>query len=566
MENRRFILIALIGVVCFFIYQAWQDDQARNKAPTAAVVAEQPPVDEVPAVGDVPAATAGGGAAKGGADSPGGPAPMAAQAAGNIVVDTDVYRLQISLAGGQIVQLRLLGYPENDRDGAPPIALLDTRPDYYFVMQSGLAGSERALAAHYERFAAAQREYRLAPGQDTLDVPLTLHGDGYSVTKTYRFHRGSYAVQMTQTLDNQSGRTLTASPYARFVSTKGVAGEEPRFVHTFAGVGFYEQKSGDSYRFRKVAFEDLEDEPLNAQQTGGWISILQHYFAAAIIPPATEAIRYSGRPAKDRGYVAEYVGPGVEVPPGEAHSFQTELFIGPKLQNVIGQVAPGLQLTLDYGLFKPLAEPLFWVLQWLHKHLGNWGWSIIVLTVMVKAAFYKLSEAQYRSMAKTRKFAPRIQDLKERYAGDPERMRRAMMELYKKEGFNPLAGCWPMLVQFPVFLALYWVLLQSVELRQAEFIGWIHDLTQPDPWYVLPVLYGISMWATQRLSGQFATMDPMQQKVMNVMPIAMTGFFAFFPSGLVLYWVVSNVIGIVQQWVITQRMEREGLGRNGKPA
>ena len=231
--------------------------------------------------------------------------------------------------------------------------------------------------------------------------------------------------------------------------------------------------------------------------------------------------------------------------------------MGPKLQQELETVAKGLELTVDYGLLTPISQPLFWVLDKLHGLTGNWGWSIILLTLLIKLAFYKLSEAQYRSMARMKKFAPRIQSIKERYADDRERLHQAMMDLYKKEGFNPLAGCWPMLVQFPVFIALYWVLLESVELRQADFALWINDLSSPDPLYVLPVLFGISMYLQQKLSGQAMTMEPMQQRIMTIMPIGLAIFFAFFPAGLVLYWFVSNLVGIIQQWVITKRLEHE---------
>jgi YidC/Oxa1 family membrane protein insertase len=246
------------------------------------------------------------------------------------------------------------------------------------------------------------------------------------------------------------------------------------------------------------------------------------------------------------------------VPAGAEHAFSTRLYLGPKLQGSIGELAPGFELTLDYGILTALAKPLFWVLEQFHKLTGNWGWAIVLLTLAVRTAMYKLSEAQYRSMAKMKKYAPKIQDIKERYADDRERLQKAMMDLYKKEGFNPLAGCWPLLVQMPVFFALYWVLLESVELRQAPFALWMQDLSAPDPYYVLPLLYGLTIFIQQKLSGQ-QMMDPMQQKIMNVMPIALTAFFVFFQSGLVLYWLVSNCVGIAQQWYITRKLEKEGL-------
>jgi YidC/Oxa1 family membrane protein insertase len=383
---------------------------------------------------------------------------------------------------------------------------------------------------------------------------------GYSVDKIFSFRRGSYEIGLTQTLRNTGPTALAASPYVRYVRTAYALGGEPRFTPTFLGVGLYEQRDPQSYRFRKESFEDLDDEAVELKQTGGWLAMLQHYFVAAIIPPPQEEASFSARPSRERGYLAQYVGATQAVASGGEQRFDSRLYIGPKLQSRIGELAPGFELTLDYGILTALAKPLFWVLEQFHKLTGNWGWAIVLLTVVVRSVMYKLSEAQYRSMAKMKVFAPKIQDIKERYADDRERLQKAMMDLYKKEGFNPLAGCWPLLVQMPVFFALYWVLLESVELRQAPFALWIQDLSATDPYYVLPVLYGLTIYIQQKLSGQ-QMIDPMQQKIMNVMPIALTAFFVFFQSGLVLYWLVSNTIGIAQQWYITRKLEREGFKR-----
>lgn len=554
MENRRFILIALLGVVIFFLYQAWQQDYVRNRAAPAATA----PVTEAstPATEPAPLGTATTG-------SEAVPTAVPAASPARIAVYTDLFSAEIDSQGAELRRVELLGYPISKKRPEVNLALLDDRDGHYFILQSGIAGTDRPLASHLNRYATDKADYRLDDGSDVLEVPFTYtDASGYTVSKVYRFRRGSYQVELEQTLANHSGAPLQANAYARFVRTPIAAGEEPPFVHSFMGVGIYEHKdSSDGYRFHKMAFKKLDEAPYEKQQPGGWIAMLQHYFAAAILPAQDENNSYSARPGKDKGYVTQYVGPGVSVADQSEQHFATRLFLGPKLQDGLEAVAPGFELTVDYGILTPISEPLFWVMAQFHKYTGNWGWSIILLTLLVKAVFYKLSEAQYRSMAKMRKFSPRIQDIKERYGDDRERMSKAMMELYKKEGFNPLAGCWPMLVQFPVFIALYWVLVESVELRQADFALWINDLTSPDPFYVLPVLYGLSMWFMQRLSGQNAAMDPTQQKVMQVMPIGLTAFFAFFPSGLVLYWVVSNSIGIAQQWYITRKLEREGLGK-----
>ena len=490
--------------------------------------------------------------------------------------------VEIGLRGGELRRLDLFNYPVSKSAPDVPLPLLNDRGGQFFVVQSGLAGTQRPFASGETIYSAAQSEYRLAEGEKSVDVVLEHRGaDGYLVRKTYRFTRGSYRVELDQVLVNETAEPLVVSPYAKLVRNSTLVGELPKFVVTFLGVGFYELKDdGKNYRFAKTSLEDLADEAFEKRQTGGWISMLQHYFVAAIIPSAGAEGIYSAREGKDGTYAAQFVATGVAVAPGQPQSFPISFYLGPKLQaglsgngesrgffkdTGLDTVAPGLDYTVDYGILTPICEPLFWLLAKFHGLTANWGVAIILLTLVVKAVFYKLSEAQYRSMAKMKKFAPRIQDIKERYGHDREKMSKAMMDLYKKEGFNPLAGCWPLLVQFPVFIALYWVLLESVELRQADFALWINDLSAPDPFYVLPVLFGLSFWVQQKWSGATATMDPMQQKIMNIMPIMMTAFFAFFQAGLVLYWLVSNLIGMAQQWVIMRRLEGEGLGK-AKPA
>lgn len=554
MENRRFVLLAFFGVLLFFIYQAWQTDYGKPATPVAAAPATATAGTAVAGSADVPTLPA----VAAGIDA-GSATPTASEGA-RIRFVTDRVVGEIALRGADLRRLELLDYGVS-KDSKTHVALLNDRDGHHFLIQSGIAAADKALGSHVDSFASAQTEYRLADGSDVLEIPLeSVDAAGNKVVKTYRFFRGRYDFELQQTVQPAGDKPLSVSPYVRIARTDVPVVEEPRFIHTFTGVGVYEAKvDSDKYRFNKLAFKKLQEEPYSVEQKGGWISVLQHYFVAAILPPNDEVHRFEGKPAKDQGYLAQYLGASATVAPGTEQRFTTRLYVGPNLQDTIGQVAPGLELTVDYGFLKAISEPLFWLLKKFHEYTGNWGVAIILLTLLVKAAFYKLSEAQYRSTAKMRKFAPRIADLRERYADDRERMSRAMMELYKKEGFNPLAGCWPLLVQMPVFFALYWVFLESVELRQASFALWINDLTSPDPFYVLPVIYGVTMFVMQKLSGQTLTMDPMQQKIMNVMPIAMTGFFAFFPSGLVLYWCVSNIISIAQQWYITRKLEREEL-------
>ncbi len=550
MDNRRFMLLAMLGVILFFMYQAWQKDYAPKPQalPAPATTAEDlPPTAGVPA------------------DVVGKPIDQPVGETLRVTVWTDVARIEISAEGGDLRRFELLGIPVSKEHAELNLHLLNDQAPNFFVLQSGLIAAEGVAPDHHAVYRAAQAEYRLAEGVDALEVPLVWREAGREVIKTYVFKRGSYEIELRQTARNHQAAPWQLSPYVRFWRTPFSESTEPPFVQTFIGVGWYERRNGgERYRFSKIPFDDLADDALRTQQTGGWIAMLQHYFMAAAVPVGEGLHSYFAKPKPLPGsatpaYEAGFVGPQQIVPAQSEQTFSTRLYIGPKLQDRLDAIAPGFELTMDYGILTVLAEPLFWVLAKFHKLTGNWGWAIVLLTLAVKLALWKLTEAQYRSMARMKKFAPRMQALKERYADDREGMQKAMMELYKKEGFNPLGGCWPLLIQFPVFIALYWVLLESVELRQAPFILWIQDMSAPDPYYVTPVLFGLTMWFQQKLSGSTMTMDPAQQRIMNVMPIALTAFFAFFPAGLVVYWLVSNIIGIGQQWWITRKLEREGV-------
>lgn len=551
MENRRFFLFAVFGALLFFTYQTWKKDYpASLMAPVAATATPA----AIAAAGEdaLPAAAPAGVVSTAETTTP------AAASTARIEVLTDKLLVEISLAGGDLRRAELLGYPLSKAKPDENLALLDDRDPHYFILQSGLASTDKPLISASTVFTAPASRFVLAEGSNTIDVPLTVtDANGLQLTKVYRFTRGSYQIVVTQLVNNSSAVALQASPYARLQRTPVRAGYEPPFSQTFIGEGFYEQKEPGKYRFKKISFDKLTKEPFETTQTGGWLAMLQHYFVAAILPPAGEQATFSGKPSTIKGYLAQYHGPLKAIEPGQIGTYTTQFYVGPKLQGLLEDVAPGFELTEDYGILAPIAKPLFWLMKKLHQYTGNWGVAIILLTLLVKGSMYKLSEAQYRSMARMKKFTPRIQEIRERFAGDREKLNKAMMELYTKEKFNPLAGCWPMLVQFPVFIALYWVLNESVELRQADFALWLTDLSSPDPFYVLPVLFGISMWLQQKLGGQMATMDPMQQRMMQFMPIALTAFFAFFPAGLVLYWFVSNLISITQQWFITKKIENE---------
>lgn len=554
MESRRIALIAVLGVILYLIYTAWITDHPPPAPPIAAAAPSVIPAD--PNAVPVPSTAAADGSAA--ASTPAGDVASTPPAASQTIhVKTDLVDAEFATAGAELRRVELSQYALDKKNPDVKLPLLNDRDGVVFTLQSGLAAVEKALPGNNAVYATPQTRYELPAGVDTLDVPFEYtDAAGFTLKKVFRFKRGSYQIELVQTVVNHTGGTLNVSPYARWLRNPVSAEKAQKFIVTFLGLGIYEQKPNTTdYRFKKLKLDTLNEKPYESKQTGGWMAMIQHYFIAAIIPPADEAATYTGKPAGNGNYLGQYLGATKAVADGSEARYSTGLYIGPKLQGTLDDVAKGLALTEDYGILTVIAKPLFVVMSFFHGIVGNWGWSIILLTVLVKLLFYPLTAAQYKSMAKMKKFTPRIAELKERYADDREKLSRAMMDLYKKEGFNPLAGCWPILVQMPVFFSLYWVLIESVELRQAPFVLWLQDLSAADPLYITPVLYGASMWLQQRLSGQLSTMDPMQARIMNVMPIAFTGMFLFFPAGLVVYWFVSNVIGIAQQLVITKRIE-----------
>jgi YidC/Oxa1 family membrane protein insertase len=376
------------------------------------------------------------------------------------------------------------------------------------------------------------------------------------VTKTFIFKRGQYVIDVQYQLDNESPQVWTGSRYdqlQRAASTeKKRSGFANPSAYSFNGIGFYNPQD----KFEKINFKDVAEEPYEKRASGGWLAMIQHYFVTAWIPPAVEQATFTTQAIASTGlprFIARDVSPLQSAKPGERIEFSSRLYLGPKLQEHLEEVAPGLEHTVNYGIFTVFSKPLFWLLSHIHALVGNWGWAIVLLTVLVKAAFFKLTETQYKSMARMRKLQPRIEQLKERFGDDRARMSQAMMELYKTEKANPLAGCLPMLVQIPVFIALYWVLLESVELRQAPFILWITNLSARDPYFVLPLFNAGFMIATQRLTPT-AGMDPLQRKMMNLMPVAFAVMFAFFPAGLVLYWATNAGLSLAQQVYITRKI------------
>jgi YidC/Oxa1 family membrane protein insertase len=559
MDNVRLLLFFALAVVLLMIYQAWVRDYGPVTAQPAQVTETAPEKsgeDVVPSgVPDAAPTTAGPASAT--------PSAMVsedgASAAGAIKVETDLLRVEISPRGGSITSVWLKDYAANPDDSDTKFRLFKPEPPNMFVAQSGILGSEKELLPTHEAvFTSAQSSYRLEEGNDSLEIELLwTNPTGIEVSKRYRFKKGSYLIETAQEVRNNTGSPLAARAYNQLQRTELHDPNQASFVYTYTGGVYYSPED----KYEKVSFDNMRSQKLERQVTDGWIAMIQHYFMAAWIPPRSVAETFYTNVIGDSRYIIGGYSDPVTIDTGASHSFDNSLFVGPKLQDTLASIAPGLELAVDYGWLTILAEPIFWLLNKIHSLVGNWGWAIIILTILIKAAFFKLSETSYKSMAKMRQFTPRLQALKDRYGDDKQRLNQAMMEIYKKEKINPLGGCLPIVVQIPVFIALYWVLLESVEMRYAPFALWIQNLSAPDPYFVLPLIMGVSMFIQQKLNP--APPDPIQAKVMMSLPFVFTVFFAFFPSGLVLYWVVNNVLSIAQQWYITRNIEQAAAKAKG---
>uniref|UniRef100_E6QUQ9 Membrane protein insertase YidC n=1 Tax=mine drainage metagenome TaxID=410659 RepID=E6QUQ9_9ZZZZ len=472
-----------------------------------------------------------------------------------VVVHTDVLTAKIDANGGDLRSLILTKYHET---GAPnqPLQLFEQDTGHLFVAQSGLIGN--SLPTHKALFKFAATQYTLQPGQDTLTVPL-LWSDpaiGLQVEKDYVFHRNSYSVDVTWKLNNTGPLTDPVNAYFQFVRDSKQPLGESRVVHTYTGPALFTQAN----KFTKLDFKKLDkgDQDYPKYANNGWVAMVQHHFVSVWLPEDGLRREFYVNALGNGLYKDGVIVPEPTLAPHSHEQFTVPMYAGPQIQNVLTGLAPGLDYVVDYGWLTPIAVPIFWLLQKIHGVVGNWGWSIVVLTILIKLMFFPLSAKSYRSMAQMRGLSPKLKQLKDVHGEDKEKYHLAMMALYKTEKVNPLGGCLPTVVQIPVFIALYWTLVGSVEMRQAPFIGWIHDLSAPDPYFVLPILMGATMLLQTRLNP--APPDPMQAKVMMLMPIAFTFFFMFFPAGLVLYWVVNNLFSMTQQWVITRKVEAEKLG------
>ena len=547
MDNRRILLLGAFLFIAFMLYQAWMLDYGPKPAPEAAPTAA---TAVAPGIANAAPSIASGA----GATAAAVPAPATLPMGREIHVRTDVLDLVIDTAGGDIRRAELLAYPEDLKDPAKHVRVLDDADASLLVLQSGLQAAPGMPAPGADAvYTAGQGDYALAEGNDSIKVTLSWQdGHGLSVDKTYTLKRGSYEIGVSYTVHN-AGKT----PW------QGGAWLQWQSRYTAPKTGMF---SAARYEYQKAAlygadgyqeheFKDITDKPVAESANGGWIAVVEHYFLAAIIPGAGQGIQYYSRPLGDARFVTGSLAPLQSVAPGASANFDASLFVGPKLQTKLAAVAKGLELTVDYGKLTIIAQPIFWLLEHIERLIGNWGWSILILTLLFKAATYKLNEISGRSMAKMRQVQPRIKAIQERYADDRQKLSQATMELYKKEKINPASGCFPILIQVPIFFALYYVLVYSVELRQAPWTLWIKDLSAPDPFYVLPVLYGIAMFIQQHLQPQ-AT-DKMQARMMKIMPLALVALYAVLPAGLVLYYFANSLVSIVQQRYINKLIERE---------
>ena len=554
MDNSRLFLFAALVFVGMLMWQQWQADYGPQPVPSSTQEAtgtspqQQPDIisDDLPD----PANIVGDSAA---APTDGEQTMQSASTQQLITVDTDVVRALIDTRGGVLRSVKLKKYPTSLEQPDDWLELVHSDSNSAHILQSGLRNKQEKAPTHHSIYSTDRTDYRMSDGEDELVVPLRWTQDGIEVTKTYRFRRGDYLIDVAHRVDNRSDQDWQGSQYRQIQRTRPL--ETSRLLYTYTGSVYYNEET----KYEKVDFDDMEDSQVKLDSTGGWIAMIQHYFLSAWVPEQeNKNLIYTI--ANTRRNPATYTiglrSQNLLVPPGANGEFTSQLFVGPKIVNRLEEISPGLDLTVDYGVLTFLSKPLYWLLSWYHGFVGNWGVAIILLTLTVKALFYKLSETSYRSMAKMRKVSPRLKTLKERYGDDRQKMNQAMMELYKTEKINPMGGCLPILVQIPVFIALYWALLESVDLRQAPFIFWIKDLSVMDPFYVLPIVMGVSMVIQQRLNPP--PPDPIQAKIMMALPFVFTIFFAFFPAGLVLYWVINNVLSIAQQWVITKRIEAAG--------
>jgi len=561
MDTQRLILFIALSFISLMLWDAWQLDHGTGRtvqsepllaqqALTPAAVPEPRTLRE----GDLPAV-----AVPENREAVASAAPVVQeQLDGQAVrVETDLLDVTLNSEGGDLRQVDLLKHGKNSEHRDTPFRLMNDR-NPFFVTQSGIKGAQGnaggSYPSHNSLYQTEQTHYALAEGEGELRVPFVWEDqeNNVRITKSYVFYRDSYKIDVEYQVENRGSSHWKGGVYAQLLRDSQAPEAENAFIYTYTGGVAYTNEE----HFQKIDFEEMASTPLTRSTEKGWVAMIQHYFLGAVVPHDNQQpTLYSYQPSQGR-YAIGAILPAVSVAAGDQGNLSMQLYVGPKDQDRLEALAEGLELTVDYGWLTFLAQPLFWILNEIQDVVSNWGFSIILLTILIKLVFYKLSETSYRSMARMRKLSPRLASLKERYGDDRQKMNEAMMKIYREEKVNPMGGCLPILVQIPVFIALYWVLLESVEISQAPFNLWIDDLSAMDPYYILPLLMGASMLIQQKLNP--APIDPIQQKVMMILPIVFTVFFAFFPAGLVLYWVVNNIISIAQQYYITRKIEAAG--------
>ncbi len=556
METKKLVLIIILSTSLLFLWDAWQKDiQSTAPITTAETITSSgstgPHHEALPVPGDELVSSHG--TASTGIE---GVTPLLTprllEEGEKIRVTTDLLNVEIDTAGGDIRQLGLLEHPSRENEHQP-YSLLQSNATNISVAQAGLIGD--GLPSHKTQFTVASNvyNYELSPGDEKIVVRLLApEVDGIEVAKIFTFHRDSYVIDVEFEITNHSDTSI--QPFSYFQLLRD--GNSPPkgaslMMASYLGAAVYT----DEDKFQKIKFSDLEknkaEYPTNADN--GWIAMLEHYFVTAWLPEQQTPREYFAKKLAENHYTAGIIAPVGFIAPGQTSHVSMPLYSGPQEQKKLAELSPGLDLTVDYGWLTVIAKPLFWLLSFYHSYVGNWGIAIILLTLTVKLIFFPLSAAGYRSMAKLRVVTPKLQRIREQYSSDRQKMHQAMMEFYKEEKINPMGGCLPILVQIPVFIALFWTLLAAVELRYAPLALWITDMSVPDPYYILPLLMGISMWIQSKLSPVPA--DPLQAKIMKIMPVAFSIFFFFFPSGLVLYSLCNNILSIAQQWQITRMFE-----------
>ncbi|MDP8566241.1 membrane protein insertase YidC [Methylophilus aquaticus] len=531
MDTRRLILFVIFSFSIMLLWDAWQQQHTPQPAATNSQPALAAPTDK-------PQAAAGFNLRKG----------------ERIQVKTDRYAAEIDTTGGDLRQLSLLEHKADDNSG-PYELMTDQSQDKLYVAQTGLKGD--GLPTHYQTFTAAQSIYAMQDGQDTLEVRLSSpESNGIAVDKIYVFHRGQYVIDVRYEIKNNSDKAISPSVYYQIIHDNQ-SNQGSKMMPTFTGGAYYTVAD----KYNKVKFDEMAKQDVSINAKDGWVGLVQHYFVSAWIPQSGNERKFYTTKLSEHDYSIGAMLPVGEIAAGSSKTVDAKLFSGPQVQQELEATAPGLEYVVDYGILTIIAKPLMWLLSHIHELVKNWGVAIIILTIMIKAAFFKLSASGYRNMAHLREIAPRMQALKDKFGDDKQKLQQAMMEMYRTEKINPMGGCLPILVQIPVFISLYWVLLGSVELRHAPFFGWIHDLSATDPYFVLPLLMGATMIIQTTLNPP--PTDPIQAKVMKVMPVLFSVFFFFFPAGLVLYWLVNNILSIWQQWAINRMIHAEAQVKKG---